>query len=85
MLHQNFVFGLYFFFLCVSTYSGRPRVLETLEIAIDSENMNVTEKQKQIMINFMKAHPDFGKGRLRYNRENKRKLVSTLISYLKFT
>lgn len=36
--------------------------------------MNVTEKQKQILINFMRAHPDFGRGRVRYNRENKRKM-----------
>ncbi|XP_071581866.1 uncharacterized protein [Temnothorax nylanderi] len=36
--------------------------------------MNVTEKQKQMLINFMRSHPDFGRGRLRYNRENKRKL-----------
>jgi len=38
--------------------------------------MNITEKQKQIMINFMRSHADFGRGRLRYNRENKKKLVS---------
>jgi len=43
--------------------------------------MNVTEKQKQILINFMHSHPDFGRGRLRYNRENKRKIVSNFISY----
>ncbi|KYM99739.1 hypothetical protein ALC62_09357 [Cyphomyrmex costatus] len=34
--------------------------------------MNVTEKQ--ILINFMRSHPNFGRGRLRYNRENKRKM-----------
>jgi len=41
--------------------------------------MNVTEKQKQIFISFMNSHPDFGRGRLRYNRENKRKIVSDFI------
>jgi len=28
----------------------------------------------------MQSHPDFGRGRLRYNRENKRKIVSDFIS-----
>ncbi|XP_018367749.1 PREDICTED: myb/SANT-like DNA-binding domain-containing protein 4 [Trachymyrmex cornetzi] len=36
--------------------------------------MNVTEKQKQILINFMRANPDFGRGQLRYNRENKKQI-----------
>lgn len=42
--------------------------------------MNVTEKQKQILVNFMQSHPDFGRDRLRYNRVNKRKIVSDFIS-----
>jgi len=40
--------------------------------------MNVTEKQKEILISFMQKYPDFGRGRLRYNSENKRKIVSIL-------
>jgi len=47
--------------------------------------MNVTEKQKQILIHFMRRHPDFGRGRLRYNRENKRKMVSTNYIRVNFT
>ncbi|XP_020298622.1 uncharacterized protein LOC109862869 [Pseudomyrmex gracilis] len=35
--------------------------------------MNVTEKQKEVMLNFMNEHPDFGRG-LRYKSENKRKM-----------
>ncbi|XP_020296799.1 uncharacterized protein LOC109861525 [Pseudomyrmex gracilis] len=34
----------------------------------------VTEKQKEIIICFMQDHPEFGRGRLRYNSENKRKI-----------
>lgn len=44
--------------------------------------MNVTEKQKQLLVNFMCSHPDFGRGRLRYNRENKKKLVSDFINVI---
>lgn len=40
--------------------------------------MNVTEKQKELIMRFMQQHPDFGRGRLRYNRENKRRLVSIM-------
>ncbi|KYN17846.1 hypothetical protein ALC57_09839 [Trachymyrmex cornetzi] len=40
--------------------------------------MNVTEKQKQILINFMRANPDFGRGQLRYNRENKKQIEKLL-------
>ncbi|XP_012285524.1 uncharacterized protein LOC105702496 [Orussus abietinus] len=36
--------------------------------------MNVTEHQKTILLNFMKSHPDFGNGRMRYNSHNKRKM-----------
>ncbi|KYM94068.1 PREDICTED: uncharacterized protein LOC108781631 [Cyphomyrmex costatus] len=36
--------------------------------------MNVTEKQKGILLSFMQRYPDFGRGRLRYNSENKRKI-----------
>ncbi|XP_029172022.1 uncharacterized protein LOC114941265 isoform X1 [Nylanderia fulva] len=36
--------------------------------------MNVTEKQKEIILNFMTKHSDFGRGRIRYNNENKRKM-----------
>ena len=38
--------------------------------------MNVTEKQKRILIDFMQKNPDLGRGRLRYNSANKRIMVS---------
>lgn len=34
--------------------------------------MNVTEKQKSILLNYMRNNPDFAKGRLRYNGANKK-------------
>lgn len=54
----------------------------TEENPICDIKMNVTEKQKQIIINFMREHPDFGKGKLRYNRCNKSIMVSVIISYV---
>jgi len=45
--------------------------------------MNVTEKQKEVILQFMQQHPDFGRGWPRYNKENKRKIVSIInINYI---
>jgi len=41
--------------------------------------MNVTEKQKRILLNYMKDNQDFARGRLRYNSDNKKILVSLYI------
>jgi len=42
-----------------------------------------TEKQKELMLQFMQQHPDLGRGYLRYNRKNKRKIVSIMnINYI---
>jgi len=32
--------------------------------------MNVTEKQKELILQFMQQHPDFGQDYVRYNKEN---------------
>ena len=42
--------------------------------------MNVTEKQKKILLNYMKENEDFARGRLRYNSGNKKILVSIILS-----
>lgn len=43
--------------------------------------MNVTEKQKRIILNYMKENPDSARGRLRYNSSNK-KILASIIYFL---
>lgn len=43
--------------------------------------MNVTEKQKIILLNYMKENEDFARGRLRYQSGNKKILVSIIYIY----
>lgn len=42
--------------------------------------MNFSEEQKRILLKYMKEHVDFDKGRLRYADENKRIMVSKILS-----
>ena len=49
--------------------------------------MNVTDKQKEILLEFMKLHPDFGGGRIRSRGESKKQLVSPIkfiLTYVTF-
>lgn len=46
--------------------------------------MNITEKQKRIILNYMKENPDFARGRLRYNSSNKKILVSIIYFLSKY-
>jgi len=40
--------------------------------------MNVTEKQKKILLQYMRQNEDFARGRLRYNSANKKRIVRIL-------